>query len=391
MKKVFGRIILVLLAVAVVALIIIGLMPSPIAAEVASVDQGPLRITIDEEGESRAHDRFVVAAPVSGRLERLELHDGDFVRKGAVIATIYPVPLNPRETSEYRARLDAAEALKREADARVARANVDYEQSLRDRQRTEQLAEEGLVSFQALELARNAETSAATELEAARFRAEAAASEERVARASLIALDREPLGGERVVTVRSPVAGRVLRVVEKSERVVVGGMPLVILGDPKRLEIVVDLLTTDAVKVKAGNPVLLEGWGGEAPMRARVRLIEAGAFTKVSALGVEEQRVNIVADLVDPPGTLGDGYRVEARIIIWEGANVLRVRSSALFRRGDGWSVFVVQAGRAWRRDVEVGHRSQFEAEVLGGLEQGDQVIVHPSNQLTDGAQVQVR
>jgi HlyD family secretion protein len=246
------------------------------------------------------------------------------------------------------------------------------------------------VSVQSLEQALNAEASSSAELEAARFRAEAAASDERIARAALIAIDREPLSGERIVTVRAPVGSRVLKVVEKSERVVAAGEPLVILGDPGRLEVVVDVLTTDAVRVKAGDPVLLEGWGGEAPMRARVRVIEAGAFTKVSALGVEEQRVNIVADFVDPPGALGDGYRVEARIIIWE-ANVLRVRSSALFRRGDGWSVFVVQAGRAHRRDVEVGHRSQFEAEVLGGLEQGDEVVVHPSNKLTDGARVQVQ
>jgi HlyD family secretion protein len=365
-------------------------MPSPIAIEVASVDQGPLRLTIDEEGESRAHDRFVVSAPVSGRLERIELHDGDFVRKGAVVASIYPAPLNPKESGEYRARLDGAEALKREADVRVARARVSYEQARRERQRTEQLAEEGLVSIQSHEQALSAEATSATELEAARFRAEAAASDERTARAALIAVDREPPSGGRIVAVRAPVGSRVLKVVEKSERVVAAGEPLVILGDPRRLEVVVDVLTTDAVRVKVGDPVLLEGWGGEAPIRARVRLIEAGAFTKVSALGVEEQRVNIVADFLDPPGALGDGYRVEARIIIWE-ANVLRVRSSALFRHGDGWSVFVVRAGRAHRRDVDIGHRSQFQAEVLGGLEQGDEVIVHPSNRLTDGARVQAQ
>ncbi len=391
MKKLLSRIILILFGAAVVALVIIGLMPSPISVAVARVERGPLRITIDEEGESRAHDRFVVSAPVSGRLERVELHDGDLVRKGAVLAAIYPVPLNPKESGEYRARLDSAEALKREADERVASAKVDYEQARRERQRTEQLAQNGLVSVQSLEQARNAEATSTNELEATRFRAEAAASEERVARAALIALDREPPSGERIVTLRAPVAGRVLKVVEKSERVVAAGAPLVILGDARRLEVVVDVLTTDAVKVKPGDPVLLEGWGGEAPMRASVRLVEAGAFTKVSALGVEEQRVNIVADFVDPPGPLGDGYRVEVRIIIWEAANVLRVRSSALFRHGAGWRVFVVREGRAYRRDVEIGHRSQFDAEVLGGIEQGDEVIVHPSNQLADGARVQLK
>jgi HlyD family secretion protein len=299
--------------------------------------------------------------------------------------------LSPKESGEARARLDSAEALKREADERVARAKVDYEQARRELLRTDKLARDGLVSIQSLEQAQNAEATSATELEAARFRAEAAASDERVARAALIALDREPPSGGRVVTLRSPIAGRVLKVVEKSERVVTTGAPLVILGDAGKLEVVIDVLTTDAVKVKPGYPVLLEGWGGEAPIRARVRLIEAGAFTKVSALGVEEQRVNIIADFVDPTGPLGDGYRVEARIIVWEAANVLRVRASALFRHGAGWSVFVVQEGRAHRRDVEIGHRSQFDAEVLGGLELEDEVVVHPSNQLADGAQVQVR
>ena len=181
MKKLLGRITVVVFAAVVVALIVFGLMPSPIAVEVARVERGPLRITIDEEGESRAHDRFVVSAPVSGRLERVELHDGDVVRKGAVLATIYPVPLSPKESGESRARLDSAEALKREADERVARAKVDFEQARRERLRTEKLAKDGLVSIQSLELTQNAEATSANELEATRFRAEAAASDARSA------------------------------------------------------------------------------------------------------------------------------------------------------------------------------------------------------------------
>ena len=169
------------------------------------------------------------------------------------------------------------------------------------------------------------------------------------------------------------------------------GTPIITVGDPRKLEVVVDLLSTDAVKVKPGAPVLLENWGGEAPIRARVRIVEPSAFTKVSALGIEEQRTNVVADFVDPPGLLGDGYRVEARIIIWEAESVLKVPSSALFRHGDGWSVFVVESGKAVRREVEIGHRSQFEAEMLKGIEEGAQLVLHPTNQISDGSPLEAR
>ena len=195
----------------------------------------------------------------------------------------------------------------------------------------------------------------------------------------------------RLVTLRSPVRGRVLRVIEKSERVVTSGTPIIIVGDPHKLEIVVDLLSTDAVKLKPGAAMLLENWGGEAPIRARVRTVEPSPFTKVSALGIEEQRANVVADFVDPPGPLGDGYRVEVRIITWETDVVLKVPTSALFRNGDGWSVFAVENGKAIRREVEIGHRSQFEAEVLKGIEEGAAVIAHPTNQIADGARVEKR
>jgi HlyD family secretion protein len=183
----------------------------------------------------------------------------------------------------------------------------------------------------------------------------------------------------------------VLRIAEKSERVVAAGTPIIVLGDPNKLEVVVDLLSTDAVKVKPGMMVLLQGWGGEGDLRARVRTVESSAFTKVSALGIEEQRVNIVADFLDPPGALGDGYRVEARIIIWESEDALKVPSSALFRQGDGWGVFVIEGDRARTRGVEIGHRSQFEVEILGGVVEGEQVILHPANQIADGARVEVR
>jgi HlyD family secretion protein len=177
-------------------------------------------------------------------------------------------------------------------------------------------------------------------------------------------------------------------VAEKSERVVQAGTPIVTLGEPSQLEIVADVLSTDAVKVHPGDQVLLEGWGGDHPIRARVRLVEPSGFTKVSALGVEEQRVNVISDFVDPPGPLGDGYRVECRIVIWSGENVLQVPVGALFRRGKSWAVFRLEYGRARVSDIEIGHRNETEAEVLGGLAQNDVVILHPSNQILDGVRV---
>ena len=391
MKVKRSQIISTVLGLALAGLVVVALLPSPVKVEAARARRGPLRVTIDEEGEARAHDRFAIAAPVAGRLVRVELHDGDNVAAGQVVAVIEPSPLDAREREEVVARVQSAEALKREADERVEHARADYEQARRERERAERLARDGLVSTQSLEQAKNAEATSANELEAARFKAQAAASEVKLARAGLIAIDAERKDAARLVSLRSPVGGRVLRVVEKSERVVAVGTPIMVTGDPHKLEVVVDVLSADAVKVKPGAMVLLEDWGGEAALRARVRTVESSAFTKISALGIEEQRVNIVADFVDPPGPLGDGYRVEAKIIIWESADALKAPSSALFRHGEGWSVFVIEDGRAHRREVETGHRSQFEVEILNGVEEGDQIILHPSNQIAEGGSVEVR
>ncbi|HXU07683.1 MAG TPA: efflux RND transporter periplasmic adaptor subunit [Blastocatellia bacterium] len=391
MKKKLTRIVYYLVALSIVALIVVAFLPSPIKVETARITRGPLQVTVDEEGEARAHDRFVVASPIAGRLTRVELHDGDPVLLNQVVAVINPLPIDQRERAEITARVQSAEALKQSADETVEHARADHEQAKRDLRRAENLVEGGVISRQSLEQARNAETISKNELEAARFKAQAAASEVNVAKAGLIAIESGQRGANRIVTLRSPVRGRVLRVIEKSERVVTSGTPIVVVGDPRKLEVVVDLLSTDAVKVRPGAAMLLENWGGEAPIRARVRTVEPSAFTKVSALGIEEQRTNIVADFVDPPGPLGDGYRVEARIVIWEADGVLKIPSSALFRHGDGWSCFVVENGKAIRRDVEIGHRSQFEAEVLSGINEGAPIIVHPTNQIGDGAKVENR
>lgn len=224
------------------------------------------------------------------------------------------------------------------------------------------------------------------DVEAARYRAKSAAADLQAAKAGLIALKE----GDHTSTfqVRAPVSGYVLRVLEPSERVITPGTPILVIGDLKHLDIVLEMLSTEAVKVAPGMPALLEGWGGTQSLRARVRLVEPYAFTKVSALGVEEKRTNVLLDFVDAPGPLGDGYRVTGRIILWSATNVLKAPLSALYRCGSSWCVFVVTSGRAHQRPVELGHQGSSEVEILSGLSVGEVVVRHPPNELADGARV---
>lgn len=366
--------------VAIVAYGAFALLRSgPVPVETARAARRPLQVTVDEEGETRVRDRYVVAAPVAGRVARIALREGDSVRAGTVLARMSPTPLDPRTRNEAVSRLDAAEDAQRAATAAVAQARAAHDQARRAWDRAQRLAADNSIAPADREQAELEEALRARELESAEFRSQAAAHDTEVARAALAA-------GQELV-IRSPVSGRVLRVPEPSERVVTAGTPLLEIGDPSRLEAVADLLSTDAVTVAPGAPLLIEGWGGKT-LRGRLRLVEPSAFTKVSALGVEEQRVNVIGDFVDPPGTLGDRYRVEIRIIIWQGDSVLTVPASALFRHGDGWRVFVVERGRAWQRDVVVGHRTAFDAEIVRGLVAGDIVIPHPSDRMAEGVRV---
>jgi HlyD family secretion protein len=375
-------------AVAAVVLVVMAFRPAPLEVEAARVVRGPLRVTIDQEGETRARDRFTISSPVMGRLLRVELDDGDAVRLNEVVARIDPLPLSQRERDEIYARVEAARAALRQASARAARAREDWEQAQRDRIRAEHLAKEGVISIQALDLARNADITSAREFEAAQYSVQVAASELKIARAGLISIETEPGKPRPLIELRSPVSGNVLRVLEKSERVVQAGTPILTLGEPGKIEIVADVLSTDAVKIHPGDPVLLVGWGGDHPIRARVRLVEPYGFTKVSALGVEEQRVNVVSDFIDPPGRLGDGYRVECEITVWAGENVLKAPMSAVFRRGQAWGTFVIEDGRARLRNVEIGHRNEADVEILDGLREGEDVILHPTNQIRNGLRV---
>jgi HlyD family secretion protein len=392
MKRILNTIVLIILGAVVVALLTMWLRPTPARVDVAKATRGSMRVTVDGEGKTRVRDRYVVAAPVAGRIRRIALRRGDAVERGQVVAQIETLPLtplDPRQRAEAIGRVNAAQDTKREVDRMIERSKAIYDQARRDCERCEILVRSGDISRQELEKAQTEVATSFREYEAARSRAESAAHEVEVASAALLAAEQSPRPAMAVVKVQAPVRGKVLRVVEESERVIAAGAPLVELSNPSMLEVVIELLSTDAVKVSPGALVLIEGWGGPEALEARVRLMEPSAFTKVSALGIEEQRVNVVADLTTPSTALGDGYRVEGRIIVWQSDNVLQVPVSALFRRGESWSLFVVENGEARLRDVEVGQRTAFSAEIKSGLEEGATVIVHPANTITDAARVE--
>ncbi|MFO0368101.1 MAG: efflux RND transporter periplasmic adaptor subunit [Acidobacteriota bacterium] len=381
-----------------------GLRPRPVEVETGVVAVGPLRVTVEEEGKTRLRSRYVITAPVAGSLGRVRLRAGDGVKAGAVVAMVWPprvAPLDARSVEQGEARVAVAERAREVARRRVAAqgeqvrlAKAEAQYWERQREREERLSRSGDVAAARLERTladwRRAEaTVAAAERGLATAEAEVSAAEAEVvsARAAL----GQGTGAGPAVAVVAPAGGRVMRVVRESEGAVGLGEALVELGDARAIEVVVEVLSADAVRIRPGMRVGLERWGGAKTLEARVRTVEPGGFTKVSALGVEEQRVRVVADLVSPEGewaALGDGYRVEAAFVLWEGERVRQVAASAVFRVGEGWAVFVVEGGLARRRAVGVGHRSGLAVEVTGGLREGEVVVLHPDETVEEGKAV---
>jgi len=378
----------------VALLLAVAMWPSSVPVDVATVERGPMKVTVDEEGETRVHDRFVVSAPVAGEVLRITLEPGDPVRRGETILASFqpaaPNPLDARSRAEAEAGVAAARAALGGAEAEQKRAEAALRLARSELQRNRELAEQRIVSQQDLD-AKETEFHAAEEaMRAAEFGVASASHQLEMARARLL----QATGGRgsgRSMEILSPIDGVVFKRFRESEAVVPAGEPLLELGDPRNLEIVSDLLSSDAVKVKSGQSVLIEQWGGDHTLNGKVRLVEPSGFMKISALGVEEQRVNVIVDFEDPVEAweaLGDSYRVEVRIVIWQDDDVLRVPTSSLFRAGDAWAVFAVNSSRAHRRVVEIGRRNGLQAQVLSGLEEKDTVIVHPSDTLEDGSRV---
>jgi HlyD family secretion protein len=384
------------IALAALAAVAWAFAPRPLEVETAQVAEGPFEASVDEDARTRLRDRYVVSAPLAGRLDRIELREGDAVAAGAVVATLTPALsplLDERSLRELRARVDAAQAGVERAAARVEGAKVAVLQARNDARRSEELARQGFVAPTKLESDRLALLAAQKDQDAALAERHVATHEVAQARAALGAVQR---GGGPAFAVRAPVAGRVLRVVQASEASVALGQPLLELGDTAHMEVVAELLTTEAVKLKPGQAVHIERWGGAGELQGRVRLVEPGAFTKVSALGVEEQRVRALIDLASPAEqwrSLGDGYRVGVRIVVQAEPRALQVPLAAVFPRSDaaGVAVFAVDGPRARLQPIEVAARSATHAWVRSGLAVGTRVVIYPPATLMDGARVRTR
>ena len=387
-----------LVAVAAAAALAWGFRPPPVAVEVGVVNRAPLAVTVEEEGRTRVRDRFEVSAPVAGFVRRLDLDVGDSVVKSQVVAELEPLRstvLDPRTHAEAQARVASAEYAIQAAEQKMAAAEAEASRAQHEFARRRKLRESGGVSQEEVDTAELLARRTAAEQRSAAFAVEVARFELEAARTALSysAAQPTPATIERV-QVRSPVTGCVLKLVRQSEGVVAAGEVLIEIGDPAALEVAIDVLSSDAVRIAPGTLVRLSRWGGDADLLARVRVVEPAGFTKVSALGVEEQRVWVIADITSPPEQwqrLGDGYRVEASFVLWQGEDVLQVPAGALFRHGDGWAVFVVAGDRAVRRMVSLGHRSAEAAQVIDGLTSGERVVLHPSNRVEDGARVRER
>jgi HlyD family secretion protein len=334
---------------------------------------------VSEEGKTRIRQRYVVSSPVSGQLRRVPFKPGAEITPDSVLAIIEPLaasPLDPRSRA-------LAEARRTAATAALEKSRASHALSANELQRMEKMFSERTVSPQDVETVKMRETAAARDVIAAEGALRAAEAE---------LAEAGPAGATALIEVRAPVGGRVLHVFQESERPVTAGTPLLDVGDPADLEVVIELLSRDGAAIAPGTRVELEQWGGSKPLDARVRLVEPAAFTKISALGVEEQRVNVVADIVTPLAerlTLGDNFRVEARVIVWESAKVLKAPVSALFRRGATWAAYVAREGRAVLVPVTAGRSSGTETQVIDGLQEGDEVILYPGDRVKEGQRVQ--
>ncbi len=391
-----GRIVtLTVIAAVIVGGLAWGFRPRPIGVDVEPIVRAPLQITVEEEGRTRVKDRYVVTAPVDGYARRIELDVGDPVTPGQLLVELEPVRsrvLDPRSRAEAQARVAAARSSLARAEAEARRAQAEADQAMIEFRRQKELRERELVAQSLLD-------QAASAMRATQAAVKAAESAVDVSRyeldAALTALNYSAAvpddSPKETVLVSAPVAGRVLKKIHESEGLVTGGEPLMEIGDPSLLEVEVDVLSKDAVRISPGGRVLLERWGGEDILEGRVRTVEPTGFTKISALGVEEQRVLVIVDIVSPQGAwsrLGDGYRVEAAFVVWEQDDVLQVPASALFRRGDGWAVFALEDGRAALREVRTGRGNGLQTQLLEGLSEGSEVIVHPDESIADGSRV---
>jgi HlyD family secretion protein len=392
------RLLWVVAALGVCLGLLYAVVPRPAVVEIGGVTRGRFLQTADDDGKTRVRDRFIVSAPLNGVLQRVTLEAGDLVKEGGNVAMIMPsVPalLDVRTETALTERVGATEAARGRALAAVARVRATLQQAAVDYNRARELDKANAISKIEVDRARLLVDVTSRELAAAQLEEHAAEHEIAQAKAALARFKQSSRGSPSDIPfdVLSPVSGEVFRVIQENEGPVALGAPIMEVANPSDLEVVVDVLSTDAVQIKPGADVILERWGGP-PLAGRVRLIEPSAFTKISALGVEEQRVNVIIDFTSPHeqwSALGDGFKVDARIVVYENDNAVKIPTSALFRHGEQWAAYVIANGRAWLRDIRIGHRSGTEAEVLDGVKPGDQVVVYPSDAVRDGVRISLQ
>ena len=396
LRKWIRRGLIALAVLAVVGLIVVAWIPNPVEVEVATVTRGPLVVTVNEDGRTRVKDRYLVSAPITGNLARLDLEAGDTIEEGQVLARLVPLPpplLDSRTRAEAKARVDAAIAARKQAQAAINRARFQRDFAKQESERALAVVKQGGLARSDADRAVSTYHGSQEDLRSAEFGGRVAEHQLTLAQTALMQLTGKGEEGEQLDII-SPVAGQVLKVFQESEGVAPGGTAIVEVGDPAALEVVVDVLSQDATRIPAGAKTTIERWGGKNSLLGHVRVVEPSAFTKLSALGVEEQRVNVIIDMDDDRelwSSLGDGYRVEARISVWEGEDVLKVPASAVFRSEEAWAAFVVEDGTAVVRTVELGETNGLETEVLSGLDEGDAVIAYPSDSVRDGVSVKAR
>ncbi len=389
--------ILMLIAVLIIGLLVWGFWPEPVPVEAIAVVREPLTVTIEEEGRTRVIDRYIISAPVDGVACRVQLDVGDPVEQGQVLLSLTPLEsevLDPRTRAQAEAKVAAAKSALRAAQEQARAAAASAQLADTELKRKRPLMDKDLIARDVYDKAVTNVKTATAARRSAEFHIKVAKHELRSAQMVLdYAANSTPGPAERL-PVRSPITGRILKVPHECEGPVRTSDPLLEVGDPSILEIEVDVLSSDAVKIKQGMKVLFDRWGGEQPLEGIVRIVEPVGFTKVSALGVEEQRVLIISDFTSPAEQwerLGDGYRVEARFILWHEENVLQVPTSSLFRYRDGWAVFVIEGNHAKRQKVKVGQRNGLIAQILEGVQEGEKVINHPSDEVEDGRGVKQR
>ncbi len=381
-----------------IALVIVGvlaLIPKPVEVETAFAINGDLRITVEEDGRTRIREKYIVSAPVAGRLSRIELNPGDEVcDESSLIAIILPADpeiLDARSEALAKSRVEQAKAAKNRTAALAQQIQVNFELSKMKYARAKRLIDSNVISRDEFDTARADYLVNSQAIRTSKFDKEIAKYELETAKAAMLQYSDDPNSNTKPFEIFAPVCGKVLRVFQESTTVLNVGTPLIEMGDPQNLEMEIDVLSTDAVRIKPGAELTINHWGGASPLKGTVRVIEPAAFTKVSSLGVEEQRVNVIADFEETPeriDQLGDGYRVEAKITVLQLNNVLLIPNSALFRNQLEWHVFAIEEGRSVMKRVTIGAQNSANTQITGGLNPQDEVVLYPSDTVIDGSRI---